>query len=76
MPPFLWFILPAELIYCAACVYFGARYGAPLWLRWPHLLWARMLGTVPPEVGRVRPDYPKIRRLERELGISDERPAL
>ncbi|MEU5772758.1 hypothetical protein ABZ819_05565 [Streptomyces venezuelae] len=56
-----------------APVWLGRR--APLWLSWPAPIWdwiARR-GRRPAPVP-ARPDYAKITRLERELGMTEERP--
>jgi hypothetical protein len=70
------FLLPlwiaALTMYAVACGVAGAEPGAPWWLRWPHPVWNaiahdwRRRPAVP-----QRPDYTKIARLERELGIGD-----
>lgn len=69
-------VLFLEVVYALACVAFGARPGAPLWLSWPNALWSRMLKGAPAPEPALQPraDHAKIERLERELGMSDERP--
>lgn len=65
-------VLAAEAVYLAACLIYGARPGAAAWLRWPHTFWARLHGYGPPSAAATpRPDYAKIRRLERELGLEE-----
>ena len=45
---------------------------APRWLRWPAPIWNAIAhGSRKPRPSLQRPDYPKIKRLERELGLSD-----
>ncbi|MGQ3551671.1 hypothetical protein [Streptomyces rochei] len=54
---------------------FGEKPGAPLILRWPYVGWdliAHSWRTPTPPL--ARPDYAKIDRLERELGMVDVEP--
>ncbi|MCX5202509.1 hypothetical protein OG897_13755 [Streptomyces sp. NBC_00237] len=67
-------ILVAETAYAIICVFYGARPGASMWLRWPLIVWARMAYGPPPAKPLPRPNYAKILQLERELGMSDEQP--
>ena len=69
MPPLLIPVLIVELVYAFACVTVGARPGAPLWLGWPTVAWDYIRWGRRPAPVRPRPDYAKIARLERELGI-------
>ena len=59
-------IVSAEVLYGVACGLLGARPGAPLWLRWPIPVWEFLRHGPKPA---PRPDYAKIARLERELGL-------
>lgn len=54
--------------YSAICGTVGAEPGAPLWLRWPVPIWNFIRHGSPP---KPRPDYARIARLERELGLVD-----
>ncbi|GGU62643.1 hypothetical protein [Streptomyces lavendofoliae] len=75
MPTFLIPLLLIGTIYALACtIGGGAQPDAPLWLRWPHILWDRLLSGPRPKPAPPRPDYAKITRLERELGLTDEQP--
>ena len=70
------FLLPiwlAALVgYSVACGVVGAEPGAPLWLRWPIPVWNVIAhGWRRPAPVSQRPDYAKIARLERELGIGE-----
>ena len=58
------------VLYAAACGTFGSTPSAPLWLRWPMPVWNLIAHDwrKPAPVAQ-RPDYAKIERLERELGI-------
>ena len=73
-------LLPAVLLtlltaYVAACAAFGAGPGAPLWLRWPLPIWNLIAHDWrQPAPVEEHPDYVKIERLERELGIGDVEP--
>ncbi|MFF9309866.1 hypothetical protein ACF1BS_03055 [Streptomyces sp. NPDC014748] len=71
-------LISVGILYAAACGAFGAERDAPLWLRWPLPLWNRIAHDWRrPIPVPSRPDYAKIERLERELGIIDaesERP--
>ncbi|MEU1497227.1 hypothetical protein [Streptomyces sp. NPDC005732] len=65
-------ITSAEVLYAAACGMFGSRPGAPLWLSWPLPIWNALMGRRPQP---PRPNYARIARLERELGMTEpERP--
>jgi hypothetical protein len=66
-------ILSADVLYGVACARFGSRPSAPLWLRWPLPVWEFIVQGPKPA---PRPDYARIERLERELGIVDEEPRL
>jgi hypothetical protein len=68
-------LLAAEIIYVLACITYGTRPGAPIWLSWPARLWTRLKNVGRPKTSLAPPpDYAKIHRLERELGLVDERP--
>ncbi|MEU8642208.1 hypothetical protein AB0C91_09855 [Streptomyces sp. NPDC048674] len=71
LPPL---IISAEVLYGAACVAFGMRPGAPLWLSWPLRSWNMLMGH--PQPVQPRPDYARIARLERELGMGEQEPEL
>ncbi|MEU9777448.1 hypothetical protein [Streptomyces sp. NPDC047968] len=60
------------ILYGIACSTFGSEPGAPLWLRWPAPAWNRIAHDW--RRPRPRPDYAKITRLERELGIGQDDP--
>ncbi|MER5461690.1 hypothetical protein ABT010_13570 [Streptomyces sp. NPDC002668] len=74
MPPLLIPVIILEVMYALACVFIGSRPDAPMWLRWPTLFWNGTLFRQRPAPVRPRPDYAKIARLERELGLSDDAP--
>ncbi|MFF3928593.1 hypothetical protein [Streptomyces hirsutus] len=68
-------VLSVSLIYSGITAAFGDRPNAPLLIRWPHLVWVWLAHswrrpTAPPR----RPDYARIDQLERELGLTEERP--
>ncbi|MEU0787588.1 hypothetical protein ABZ341_39360 [Streptomyces sp. NPDC006173] len=73
------FLLPiwvaALTLYATACAVVGAEPGAPWWLRWPLPVWNaiahdwRRTPSTP-----KRPDYVRIARLERELGMVEQAP--
>lgn len=70
------FLLPiwvaALTVYAIVCGVVGAEPGAPWWLRWPIPVWNAIAHDWRrPTAARQRPDYAKIARLERELGIGD-----
>lgn len=74
---FLPLLIAAEVLYGAACGLLGSRPDAPLWLRWPHPIWQFIRNGGPASKPLLRPDYDKISRLERELGlvpVAPERP--
>lgn len=57
-------------LYAAACGLYGAEPDAPRWLSWPLPIWNRIAHDWrQPKPAPPRPDYGKIERLERELGI-------
>lgn len=63
-------VLPALAVglltlYAIACGIAGSEPDAPLWLRWPQPIWDFIAHGWRPR----RPDYAKIARLERELGL-------
>lgn len=60
-------ILSFLTVYAVACALLGTEPGAPLWLRWPMPVWNRIAHDW--RRPRPRPNYAKIARLERELGI-------
>lgn len=68
-------LLSLLMVYAAACGLLGVESGAPLWLRWPLPVWNWIAHgwRRTPELPR-RPDYAKIARLERELGIGGVEP--
>lgn len=58
--------------YSVACGTVGAESDAPLWLSWPLPIWNAIAHDWRrPTPVPARPDYAKIERLERELGIGD-----
>ena len=61
--------------YAILCGTVGAEPGAPWWLRWPMPIWNAIAHDWrrPPSAPQ-RPDYAKIDRLERELGIVEPEP--
>lgn len=62
-------------VYAVMCGVAGADSSAPLWLRWPQPIWdfiAHDWRRPPP--APKRPDYARIERLERELGLADTEP--
>ncbi|MDX5570262.1 hypothetical protein PYK79_52895 [Streptomyces sp. ID05-04B] len=63
------------LLYSAVVVIAGDDPRAPLVFRWPHdgWEWIRRAGRRPVPAP-PRPDYTKIARLERELGLTDDPP--
>ena len=73
------FLLPiwiaALAAYVGVCGVAGAEPGAPWWLRWPHPIWNAIAHDwrSPAAVPQL-PDYAKIARLERELGIVQAEP--
>lgn len=69
VPPLLIGLLT---VYGVACGVAGAEPDAPLWLRWPLPVWNLIAydWRCPPAASK-RPDYAKIDRLERELGLTD-----
>jgi len=60
-------VVSLTVIYGMVCGQLGAEPGAPLWLSWPLPIWNRIAHDW--RQPRQRPDYAKIARLERELGI-------
>ncbi|MFC8065560.1 hypothetical protein [Streptomyces sp. NPDC057293] len=72
IPLAVWAVSVAYAVLVAA---FGEKPGAPLILRWPYAGWdliAHAWRTPAPALHR--PDYAKIDRLERELGLVDAEP--
>ena len=67
-------VISLTVLYSAACGHFGSEPGAPRWLSWPLPIWNRIAHDW--RRPRLRPDYAKIARLERELGVGrpDEEP--
>lgn len=70
------FLLPiwiaALTMYAVICGVAGAEPGASWWLRWPHPVWNAIAHDWRrPRPDSQRPDYAKIARLERELGIGE-----
>lgn len=61
-------IISLEVLYAVACGLLGGRPDAPLWLRWPTPVWNAIAHDW--RRPKPRPDYAKIARLERELGIA------
>ncbi|MCX5537701.1 hypothetical protein OG785_45860 [Streptomyces sp. NBC_00006] len=55
-------------VYAVVCGRFGSGADAPRWLAWPLPLW----NGVAHDWRHARPDYAKIARLERELGMGRE----
>jgi hypothetical protein len=70
-------ITSAEVLYATACGVFGSRPCAPLWLSWPLPIWNAIAHDWrrPPSPPK-RPDYARIARLERELGMVEQEPEL
>lgn len=72
IPLTVWAVSVAYAVLVAA---FGEKPDSPLVLRWPHVGWdliAHSWRTPAPAL--ARPDYAKIDRLERELGLVDVEP--
>ncbi|WP_030344797.1 hypothetical protein [Streptomyces sp. NRRL S-1022] len=65
-------LLSLTVLYGAACGLYGTTPHAPLILRWPLPIWNRIAHDW--RRPRPRPDYARIARLERELGIGDDIP--
>ena len=61
-------VLSLAAVYGAICGVYGVEPNAPLLLRWPLPIWNRLAHDW--RRPRPRPDYAKIARLERELGIA------
>lgn len=75
MPVELIPVFIVEAAYGVAVIFYGARPGAPVWLSAPHTLWDRMLHGPRTPAPAPRPDYDRIRFLERHLGMAaDDRP--
>lgn len=68
-------LLVAEVLYGVACGVFGSRPGAPRWLSWPLPIW-RSIKETPRRPAPARPDYDRIERLERELGMAQPEPPM
>ncbi|NED75432.1 hypothetical protein G3I51_24520 [Streptomyces sp. SID9944] len=66
-------LISVGILYAAACGALGTERDAPLWLSWPLPLWNWIAHDWrrPTSVAQ-RPDYAKIARLERELGLQDD----
>lgn len=64
-------LLATEIAYGTACGLLGTKPGAPLWLRWPVPIWNFIRHGRPP---KPRPNYARIARLERELGLTGSPP--
>ncbi|MEU0590028.1 hypothetical protein [Streptomyces ardesiacus] len=61
--------------YAAICGLLAHNPGMPLWIRWPAPLWNAIAHDWrAPAPTLARPDYAKIDRLERELGLVDVEP--
>jgi hypothetical protein len=60
-------IVSLATLYGMACGHFGVEPDAPRWLSWPLPIWNRI--THDWRRPQPRPDYVKIARLERELGM-------
>lgn len=60
-------LISFAVTYTGLCGIYGAEPGAPLWLSWPMPIWNWIAHDW--RRPRARPDYAKIDRLERELGI-------
>ena len=69
------FVVGMVVAYAVVCGAVGHDSSAPLWLRWPQPIWDWIAHDWrrPAPVAR-RPDYAKIARLERELGIVEAEP--
>lgn len=65
-------VIPLLTAYAGVCGLAGPD--APLWLRWPLPIWNWIAHDWRrPAVALTRPDYAKIARLEKELGMGDQR---
>ncbi|HEX5569709.1 MAG TPA: hypothetical protein VFY14_22780, partial [Streptomyces sp.] len=76
MDPLVPALLAVWLGYCTLCAVAAARCpdDAPLWLRWPSVVWDSLLHGPRPVPIAPRPDYRRIEELERELGIGKPEP--
>ncbi|RSS11432.1 hypothetical protein [Streptomyces sp. WAC08401] len=77
MGPLLAFSLGLVAFYGFVCALTVELLGdeAPAWLRWPRPVWQAIAhGWRTPAPAPAHPDYAKIARLERELGLIDVEP--
>lgn len=77
MPDIPLAVWAVSVAYAVLVAVFGEKPDAPLILRWPHIGWdliAHSWRTPAPAPAAPRPDYAKIDRLERELGLVDVEP--